>query len=285
MSQHNQDLNGLYDALSHPILSEEEEQRLVTEWINKCDTDSLNKLIIAHVKMVVAMSVRMRRTHVSFMDLVYEGIAGITEAAHRFDPGKGARFSVYAKLWAKLYMRNYIFSNWSVVKIGGKVEHRNLFFSWSRLRDASSLPSDTITQTEIERMTTELDVKPSDVLYLASRFSGGDVSLDAPISAENPTTWINCVTDTQAPDEDALLKGIDHISIKSALDDALTTLADNERHIVQRHWLDTPPKSLGELSQDLGLSKEHIRNVEKRALRKLRPYLMHYANDIHSFLT
>lgn len=284
MSYNYQDLNGLYEVLGQPILSEEEERQLVDLWLNQRDTGSLNKLITAHIKMVVAMSVRMKRTNVSFMDLVYEGIAGITEAAHRFDPSKGARFSVYAKLWAKLYMRNYIFSNWSMVKIGGKVEHRNLFFSWSRLRDASSLPSDSLTEEEITRMTTELDVKASDVLYLESRFAGMDVSLDAPVSGENQTTWVHYMGDSQAPGEDELLKRADHTAVKSALHDALTMLGDEERNIVQRHWLDTPPESLGEISHDLGLTKEHARNLEKRALRKLRPFLMHYANNIQSYL-
>lgn len=285
MHSHYHDLNGLYNVLSQPLLSENEEQELINRWLNQRDTESLNKLITAHIKMVVAMSVRMKRTHVSFMDLVYEGIAGITEAAHRFDPSKGARFSVYAKLWAKLYMRNYIFSNWSMVKISGKVEHRNLFFSWSRLRDATSLPSDSLSEEEIKRMTVELDVKPSDILYLESRFTSVDVSLDAPVSDDAQTTWVNCVSDSQAPNEDELLKHADHPNIKSALHDALTMLDEEERNIVQRHWLNTPPESLGEISQNLGLTKEHTRNIEKRALRKLKPFLMHHANNIHSYLT
>lgn len=278
------ELNGLHAALSVPILEEEDERALVHQWIESRDTESLNQLITAHVKLVVSMAMKMRRPHVSFSDLVYEGIAGITEAAHRFDPSKGVRFSGYAKLWAKLYMRNYIFGNWSVVKIGGKVEHRNLFFSWSRLRDAASLPSDALSQEEADRMSAELDVKPSDVEYLASRFAGGDVSLDAPIGDEGHATWLSCMSDTQAPGEDELLKEVDRIGIQSTLRDALGMLNTEEREIVVSHWLGSPPESITEMSQRMQVSKEHIRNVEKRALRKLRPYLMHYAKDIQSFL-
>lgn len=278
------ELNGLQAALSLPMLDEDNERILVKQWVHERDTESLNKLITSHVKLVVAMAAKMKRPHVSFADLVYEGIAGITEAAHRFDPEKGVRFSGYAKLWAKLYMRNYIFSNWSMVKIGGKVEHRNLFFSWSRLRNATSLACDAITEEETERMSTELDVKQADVLYLASRFAGGDVSLDAPIGGEGSMTWLNFMSDSQAPDEDELLKQVDHNIIQHALSDALTMLNAEEQEIVSCHWLQTPSESVNELSQRLGVSKEHVRNVEKRALRKLRPHLMHYLSDIKSFL-
>ena len=278
------DLGGLHAALQFPLLEEEDERTLVDNWIEYQDTESLNKLIVSHVKLVVAMAVKMRRPNMSFTDLVYEGIAGITEAAHRFDPSRGVRFSGYAKLWAKLYMRNYIFSNWSMVKIGGKVEYRNLFFSWSRLRDASSLSSDNISHEEMTRITAEMGVKTSDVMYLAGRFAGGDVSLDAPVSSEGSTTWLSVMSDAQAPDEDELLKQADFGCIQSALNDVLTMLTDEEREIVDCLWLRTPPESVAELSQRMGVTKESIRNVEKRALRKMKPHLMHYVNDIKAFL-
>lgn len=280
--QYREELAGLHEALDLPLLSEEEEKNLIHRWVQSGDTNSLNKLIVSHTKLVVAMAFKMRRSSISLSDLIYEGIAGVTEAAHRFDPSKCVRFSGYAKLWAKLYMRNYIFENWSIVKIGGKVEHRNLFFSWGRLRDSSLLASDHLPKDEAERIALEMNAKAHDVMYLATRFSGGDVSLDAPVTSGTTTTWLNFISDSQALDEDDFLKQVDHSVIQHALRDALTMLTAEECKLIKRRWLDIDETVVDD---DQGeVSKESLRNIEKRALRKLRPYLMYYANDIRAFL-
>ena len=113
-------------------------------------------------------------------------------------------------------------------------------------------------------MLSELDVKEKDITYLAQRLSGPDISIDAPISDANPTTWAYCLSDDQLPQEDDILKDFDYQTIRNNLDDALTILTTQEKDIVRSHWLATPPKSLAEISKTMNLSKEGVRQIEKK---------------------
>ena len=279
-----EDLKNIRNLLKAPLLEADEERELLSRWSEKQDKKALEKIISSHVRMVVSMAHKSRSYNCSVTDLVQEGIAGLVEAANRFDSSKDVRFSVYGRIWAKLYMRNYVFNNWSLVKISGKVEHRNLFFNWNRLRSTSSLASDNVTKEEEDHILSELDVKEKDITYLAQRLSGPDISIDAPVSDSNQTTWAYCLSDDQAPQEDDLLKNFDYQAIRSNLNDALTILNPQEQTILKNHWLATPPQSLAEISKNMNMSKEGVRQIEKRAMRKLKPHLMHYAQSIQSFL-
>ena len=263
-------------AKSAPFLDRDEERNLAVRWKQQRDEDALHQLTRAHMRLVIALAVRFRHYGLPIADLIQEGHVGLLEAAARFDPAREVRFSTYATWWIRAAIQDYILRNWSIVRGGTSSAQKALFFNLRRLRaklgntaGGSAMVFDRIAET--------LGVSRSDVEVMDSRLSGPDISLNAPIADSDPAMpaqRLDFLPD-DAPLPDEIVGGaIDANRRKAWLTDALAGLSKRELDILRERRLVENGATLEALGDRLGISKERVRQIENRALEKLRRALI-----------
>lgn len=261
-------------AMSAPFLEREEERTLATRWKEQRDEQALHHLAHAHMRLVIAIAARFRHYGLPAADLVQEGHVGLLEAAARFEPERDVRFSTYATWWIRASMQDYILRNWSIVRGGTSSAQKALFFNLRRLR--AKLSRDT-RQGDNSQMFAEIaqaiGVSQADVELMDTRLSGPDVSLNAPVAdGENSSMSERVeflVDDKPLPDE-AVGATIDTRRRVNWLREALTVLSERELRIVRERRLAEESATLEALGNRLGISKERVRQIENRAIEKLR---------------
>jgi RNA polymerase sigma-32 factor len=264
-------------AVAAPFLGPEEERALALRWKNQRDVKAMHQLAQAHMRLVIALAVRFRHYGLSVPDLVQEGHVGLLEAAARFEPEREVRFSTYATWWIRAAMQDYILHNWSIVRGGTSSAQKALFFNFRRIRAKLSRGGDEIGNMEIfSQIAKALRVARADVETMDARLSAPDLSLNAPLSESDGATASErvafLVDDKPLPDEAAGL-AIDAARRIDWLNDALTSLSERERRILRERRLVDEAATLEVLGDRLGISKERVRQIESRALEKLRQAL------------
>jgi RNA polymerase sigma-32 factor len=264
-------------AIAAPYLERDEELALALRWKNLADEAAMHKLARAHMRLVIALAVRFRHYGVSLADLIQEGHVGLLEAAARFEPDRAVRFSTYATWWIRASMQNYVLHNWSIVRGGTSSAQKALFFNLRRLRAKLAQEGDSRTGTEVFGEIAEvLGVSRSDVEVMDARLSGPDVSLNAPIGDSESTAAVERMTmlvdDNPRPDEVVGL-ALDTDRRVAWLNEALTALSERERRILRARRLADEAATLEALGDRLGISKERVRQIESRAMEKLREAL------------
>ncbi|MBN9037821.1 MAG: RNA polymerase factor sigma-32 [Rhizobiales bacterium] len=263
-------------AMKAPYLAREEEQELAQRWKSRHDQAALHRITVAHMRLVIAMAGRFRGFGLPMSDLVQEGHVGLLEAAARFEPEREVRFSTYATWWIRASMQDYILRNWSIVRGGTSSAQKALFFNLRRLRARLNrdLPTDHPRIELYRRISSTLGVSEEDVALMDSRLSGPDTSLNAPVSDENGASdrMDFLVSDAPLPDEQAE-ETIDFERRLEWLSDALTALNERELRIIRERRLAEDGATLESLGSRLGISKERVRQIENRALEKLRAAL------------
>jgi RNA polymerase sigma-32 factor len=264
-------------AVAAPYLERNEEHALALRWKNQADEAAMHRLARAHMRLVIALAVRFRHYGVSVADLIQEGHVGLLEAAARFEPDREVRFSTYATWWIRASMQNYVLHNWSIVRGGTSSAQKALFFNLRRLRAKLAQGGSSRTGTEVFSQIAEvLGVSRSDVEVMDARLSGPDVSLNAPIgdseSAAGVERMAMLVDDNPYPDEVVGL-ALDADRRLAWLNEALTALSERERRILRERRLAEEAATLEALGDRLGISKERVRQIESRAMEKLREAL------------
>jgi RNA polymerase sigma-32 factor len=264
-------------AVAAPYLERDEEHALALRWKNQADEKAMHKLARAHMRLVIALAVRFRHYGLSLADLIQEGHVGLLEAAARFEPDRDVRFSTYATWWIRASMLNYVLHNWSIVRGGTSSAQKALFFNLRRLRAKLAQGGDTRTGTEIfSQIAGVLGVSRSDVEVMDARLSGPDVSLNAPIgdgeSAVAVERMAMLIDEKPRPDEVVGL-ALDTDRRVAWLNEALTALSERERRILRERRLADEAATLETLGDRLGISKERVRQIESRAMEKLREAL------------
>lgn len=268
-------------AMAAPYLERDEEHQLALQWAEHGDSRALHKLVAAHMRLVISIASRFRHFGLPAGDLIQEGHVGLLEAAKRFDPEREVRFSTYATWWIRASIQDYILRNWSIVRGGTSSTQKALFFNLRRLRAKLSGGPDRRPDTEVHREIADaVGVSTADVALMDSRLSGFDASLNAPI-ADGDTGNVSerqdfLVDDQPLPDE-TVGRAIDEERRKRWIDGALRVLSDRELRIVRERRLSEDTVTLEALGKNLGISKERVRQIENRALEKLRAALL---NDI-----
>lgn len=270
--------NMLAAAMAAPYLEREQEYALARRWKYQADEKAMHELARAHMRLVIALAVRFRHYGLSLADLIQEGYVGLLEAAARFEPDRDVRFSTYATWWIRAAMQNYILHNWSIVRGGTSSAQKALFFNLRRMRaklaQASDAPTDTNAFSQIAEL---LGVSFADVETMDARLSGSDLSLNAPIgdgeSSAPQERMAALVDDKPGPDE-AASRVIDAGRRAAWLKEALTALSERERRILCERRLADEGATLEALGDRLGISKERVRQIESRAMEKLRAALM-----------
>lgn len=264
-------------AMSAPYLERDEEQALAQAWKNNKDQQARNRIAMAHMRLVVSMAGKFRNFGLPFSDLVQEGYIGLLEAAARFEPERQVRFSTYASWWIRASIQDYVLRNWSIVRGGTSSAQKALFFNLRRLRARLARGDAHLTSEAMhQEIAAALGVSTADVRTMDARLSASDVSLQAPISSgenEGANRLDFLTSDAPLPDEQAE-GSIDGERRHHWLLSALGQLNEREMKIIRARRLAEDGATLEELGVILGISKERVRQIENRALEKLKAVLM-----------
>ncbi|MCC6205156.1 MAG: RNA polymerase factor sigma-32 [Hyphomicrobiales bacterium] len=263
-------------AMRAPYLEREEEQALALRWKDHQDQEALNRITISHMRLVIAMSGKFRHFGLPMNDLIQEGHVGLLEAAARFEPERDVRFSTYASWWIRASIQDYILRNWSIVRGGTSSAQKALFFNLRRLRARLAQGSEILSNAELyKQIATALGVPEADVAMMDSRLSSPDSSLNAPVGDESGSNdrMDYLVDDDPLPDE-IVEDTIDVERRNGWLRDALGVLNERELRIIRERRLQDEGATLESLGERLGISKERVRQIETRALEKLKSALV-----------
>lgn len=265
-------------AMSAPYLERGEEHDLAVRWREQRDQEALHRITTAHMRLVIAMAARFRNFGLPMSDLVQEGHVGLLEAAARFEPERDVRFSTYASWWIRASIQDFILRNWSIVRSGTSSTQKALFFNLRRLRarlarGGSDGLSGSAAYAEI---ALALRVNVADVALMDSRLSGPDTSLNQPIADDGESSNERLdllVCDDPLPDE-VVGGAIDEQRRSAWLRQALAVLNERELRIIRERRLREEGATLESLGERLGISKERVRQIESRALEKLKLALL-----------
>ena len=260
-------------TMAGELLDAETERALALAWRDRRDEAALHRLISAYSRLAVSMAGRFRRYGLPYEDLVQQGNLGLMRAAEKFDPDNGARFSTYARWWIKASMQDFVMRNLSVVRTATNAAQKKLFFNMRRVQaaleraDHSGMAAGVLA----ERIATELEVPVAEVEVMLGRMAGPDLSLNAPQSeAAEGREWVDLLEDDAPAAEDVVLGRMEAARRRDLLTEALMALPSRERRIVVERHLADDPRTLTELGAQLGISKERVRQLEERALARMR---------------
>ncbi|WP_028233396.1 RNA polymerase factor sigma-32 [Pseudochrobactrum sp. AO18b] len=269
--------NLIRSAMSAPYLEREQEQALVQRWKEQGDQHALDEITSSHMRLVISTAGRFRKFDLPMADLIQEGTVGLMEAAFRFEPEREVRFSTYAIWWIRASIQDYILRNWSIVRGGTSSTQKALFFNLRRLRAKLVQSNETLSKRELyTRISDQLGVSEKDVELMDSRLSGPDSSLSMTVSPDDSSSAekIDFLVDDHPLQDEIVENMIDSERRVSWLKQALSVLNDRELRIIRERRLKDDAVTLEMLGEKLGISKERVRQIENRALEKLRAALL-----------
>lgn len=268
------------ESMNAPLLSRDHELDLARRWRNDGDETALHELIQSYMRLVISTASRFKNYGLPSSDLVQEGVVGLMQAAARFEPERDVRFSTYAAWWIRSAMQDFILRNWSVVRTGTTAAQKSLFFNLRRLRakiDGGSYGH--LDEDGKAFIAQELDVEVAEVEAMEMRLMGGDQSLNAAISPAGEDAWQDFIADERPSPEEIVGGNHDTQQRSIWLASSLAELSEREQTIIRERRLREDGSTLEELGVRLGISKERVRQIEHRALQKLKAALMRRVKD------
>ena len=254
-----------------PMFTPEQETELGRRLRNQGDLTAASGLVMSHLRLVVSVARNYLGYGLPQADLVQEGNIGLMKAVKRFDPERGVRLASFAIHWIKAEIHEYILRNWRMVRLATTKAQRKLFFNLRSMKKSTA----ALTPTEITQVAQTLNVKESDVIEMEQRMGGGDVALEpSPDDSEEFVTPIAYLTDSsEGPAETFEREQAEHIK-SEGLAQALHSLDERSRRIIQARWLaEKDPLTLHELADEFGVSAERIRQIEVKAMQKMKKQL------------
>jgi RNA polymerase sigma-32 factor len=248
-------------------LTPEKEFELALKYSETGDVEAAQELVVSHLPFVVKVAFQYRHYMVPVQDLIQEGTIGLMKAVKRFDPHRGYRLVSFAVWWIKAYIKNFILRSWNLVKLGTTQAQRKLFF---RIGDIGEHLDEASRQARIEDLAKELKVKPDDVIEVEARIKAREWSLNEVVGDDKDVTAMDLLPDHSPGSEDLLIEKESAAQLSTATDQALKKLDPRERFIVTKRYMDDSPWTLQKLGEHFGTSRERVRQLEKRALNKLR---------------
>lgn len=266
-------------AMKAELLDAETELALAYAWRDQRDEAALHRLVTAYMRLAISMASKYRRYGASMNDLIQEAGLGLMKAADKFDPDRGVRFSTYAVWWIKASIQDHVMRNWSMVRTGSTSSQKSLFFNLRRVQ--AQFEREALGRGEVldkhqlhQLVATEVGVPLRDVQMMDGRLSGSDFSLNATQSVEDEgREWIDTIEDESAQAADMVEAEKDRDVLRGWLVEAMSILNDRETLIVRERQLRDAPRTLESLGQELGLSKERVRQLEAAAFKKMRKHL------------
>ena len=285
-----QDFSITRTAMKAEMLDAETELKLAYAWRDQRDEASLHRLINAYMRLAISMASKFKRYGAPMNDLIQEAGLGLMKAADKFDPDRGVRFSTYAVWWIKASIQDHVMRNWSMVRTGSTSSQKSLFFNMRRVqarleREATS-NGETLDRHQLRQMiSTEIGVPLHDVEMMEGRLSGSDYSLNATQSAEDEgREWIDALVDDSDQAAEKVEASHDTEQLRAWLLTSMKALNDREQFIVRERKLLDKPRTLESLGDELGLSKERVRQLEAAAFGKMRKSLEGQSQEVFHFL-
>jgi RNA polymerase sigma-32 factor len=266
--------NGLSRYLAEirkfPMLEPQEEYMLAKRWREHEDPLAAQKLVTSHLRLVAKIAMGYRGYGLPIGEIVSEGNVGLMQAVKRFEPERGFRLATYAMWWIRASIQEYILRSWSLVKMGTTANQKKLFFNLRKAKSRiSAFEEGDLKPDNVATIATRLGVTQQDVIEMNRRM-GGDASLNAPLREEGEGEWQDWLVDDSADQEHILVDQEEASNRQLALRGALDVLNPRERRIFEARRLVDQPITLEELSEEFGVSRERVRQIEVRAFEKVQ---------------
>jgi RNA polymerase sigma-32 factor len=255
----------------HAPISREEEHRLAVLMVEEGDVDAARTLALSNLRLVVKIAMEYRRAWTNVLDLIQEGNVGLLQAVSRFDPYKGVKLSSYAVYWIRAYILKYLIDNIRLVRVGSSRAERKLFFQLNRARRELERAG---FEAEPKLLAEKLDVKESEVIDMERRLSQSDLSIDAPTSDESGSATFGDFLASPGASVESLVADEDmRATFREIVDAFAVDLDERGQQILRERVLADEPRTLQEIGDDLGVTRERVRQLEKKLVDQLREYL------------
>jgi RNA polymerase sigma-32 factor len=277
-------------AMKAELLDAQTELTLAYAWRDRRDEAALHRLITAYMRLAISMASKFRRYGAPMNDLIQEASLGLMKAAEKFDPDRGVRFSTYAVWWIKASIQDYVMRNWSMVRTGSTSSQKSLFFNMRRVqarieREAAAAGVQMDPHQVRQAIAIDVGVPLADVEMMDGRLSGGDYSLNATQASDDEgREWLEALEDDGPQAAEMVQASHDNDQLREWLLTALSALNDRERYIVRERKLRDEPRTLESLGEELGLSKERVRQLEAAAFGKMRRSLEGQSREVMALL-
>jgi len=260
----------LQEIRQFPMLQPDEEFMLAKRWKEHGDREAAHKLVTSHLRLVAKIAMGYRGYGLPISEVVSEGNVGLMQAVKRFEPDKGFRLATYAMWWIKASIQEFILRSWSLVKMGTTASQKKLFFNLRKVKgQIQALEEGDLRPDQVKEIARRLGVPEEDVVSMNRRLSG-DASLNAPVRAESEGEWQDWLVDDTDTQEDMLVESEEKRMRLDLLNEAMDKLTDRERRVFEARRMQEDPATLEDLSQEFGVSRERIRQIEVRAFEKVQ---------------
>jgi len=265
----------LRDIRKYPLLSPEEEYRLAKAYKERKDLNAAHKLITSNLRFVVKVALEYIHYNVRLSDLIQEGNIGLIKALTKFDPDRGYRFISYAIWWIRAYIQSFILRTKSLVKMGTTQAQRKLFYSLSKakreiLKLSGKSLDDNVNDEETRMISEKLGVRVKDVVEMEKRLNNADVSFDSAISEDDDRTLLDKIASNEPTYDEKIIKEEEENIIRTRLSEFLKNANEKERYIAYNRLMSDNPKTLEEIGETFGITRERVRQIEERLKEKLR---------------
>ena len=258
-------------AMGVPLLEKDREHTLAKAWRENGDEKALHKLVEPYARLAISMAFKYKSYGLPMGDLIQEANVGLMQAAARFDPHREVRFSTYGSWWMRAAIQEFILRNWSIVRMGTTSAQKTLFFNLRRLRAKIERTGEKVhIDKQREQVSNDLNVPLKDVVSMERRLDGPDQSLNASVSDTMASELQDLIVD-ERPNPETLISGVRDSEVRSEiLREAMASLTPREYTIIQKRRLVDDGATLESLGKFFGVSKERVRQLENRALTKLK---------------
>jgi RNA polymerase sigma-32 factor len=262
----------LREIRNFPMLEKEEEYILAKRWREHGDSDAAHRLVTSHLRLVAKIAMGYRGYGLPLGELISEGNVGMMQAVKRFDPERGFRLATYAMWWIRASIQEYILHSWSLVKIGTTAAQKKLFFNLRKIKgQMKAIEDGDLPPEKVKQIAERLDVTEDDVVTMNRRLAAHDHSLNAPIRSDSDGgEWQDWLADESDSQETVMGEHEEYQQRHQLLTSAMGNLTERERHILTERRLKDDPSTLEDLSQQYGISRERVRQIEARAFEKLQ---------------
>jgi RNA polymerase sigma-32 factor len=271
----------LSEIRKFPILTPEQEYMLAKRYAEHADSEAAAQLVTSHLRLVAKIAMGYRGYGLPVSELISEGNIGLMQGVKKFEPDRGFRLATYAMWWIRASIQEFILRSWSLVKMGTTAAQKKLFFNLRRMKNnIEAFEDGDLHPDDVKKIATDLGVTEEDVISMNRRMAmGGDTSLNVPMREDGEGQWQDWLADTDPLQDERVADQQESELRHDMLVEAMDDLNDREKHILAERRLAEEPKTLEELSQVYGVSRERVRQIEVRAFEKLQKAMMRIAGD------
>ncbi|MDV3457026.1 RNA polymerase sigma factor RpoH [Sphingomonas sp. HF-S4] len=271
----------LSEIKKFPILAPEQEYMLAKRFEEHGDADAAAQLVTSHLRLVAKIAMGYRGYGLPVSELISEGNIGLMQGVKKFEADRGFRLATYAMWWIRASIQEFILRSWSLVKMGTTAAQKKLFFNLRRMKaKLDAFEDGDLSPEHLAKIATDLGVTEDEVTSMNRRMAmGGDTSLNVPMREDGEGQWQDWLQDDSQLQDEVVAEAQEADVRHEMLVDAMDDLNEREKHILTERRLTDDPKTLEELSQVYGVSRERVRQIEVRAFEKLQKAMMRLAGE------